>query len=109
MTDLLLFFKILFIFCLFRAAPAAYGSSQARGQFGAVAAGLRHSHSNTRSKPCLWIINSVSEARDQTCVLMDASQMFPLTTMGTPGRTDLKDIFFYADDNGINIFMPGAD
>jgi len=38
---------------LFRAAPAAYGSSQARGLIGAVAAGLRQSHSNTRSELCL--------------------------------------------------------
>ena len=38
-------------FCLFRATPMAYGSSQARGQVGAVAAGLHHSHSNARSEP----------------------------------------------------------
>ena len=31
---------------LFMAAPAAYGSSQARGQIGAAAAGLHHSCSN---------------------------------------------------------------
>ena len=30
----------------FRAVPKAYGSSQARGWIGAVAAGLHHSHSN---------------------------------------------------------------
>ena len=30
------------------ATPEAYGSSQARGQIGAVAAGLHHSHSNIR-------------------------------------------------------------
>ena len=41
-------------FCLFRAAPMAYESSQARGQIRAVAAGLRHSHCNTRYKPPLW-------------------------------------------------------
>ena len=35
---------------LFRAAPAVYGSSQARGQTGAAAAGLYHSHSNARSE-----------------------------------------------------------
>ena len=46
--------KFFFFFCLFfRAAPAAYGGSQARGRIGAVAAGLYHSHSNARSKPCL--------------------------------------------------------
>ena len=38
---------------LSRAAPAAYGSSQARGPIGAAAAGLHHSHSNTRSELCL--------------------------------------------------------
>jgi len=42
-----------FCFLLFRAAPMAYGSSQARGLIGAAAAGLHHSHSNTRSEPCL--------------------------------------------------------
>ena len=37
-------------FFLFRAQPAAYGGSQARGQIGASAAILRHSHSHARSK-----------------------------------------------------------
>ena len=36
-----------FIFCLLRAAPAAYGGSQARDWIWGVAAGLHHSHSNT--------------------------------------------------------------
>ena len=35
---------------VFRATPAAYGSSQARGQTGAAAAGLHHSHSNVGSE-----------------------------------------------------------
>ena len=35
-----LFIYLFIYFCLFRAAPAAYGSFQARGQMGAVAAGL---------------------------------------------------------------------
>ena len=33
-------------FLLFRAAPTAYGSFQARDQIGATAASLHHSHSN---------------------------------------------------------------
>ena len=41
-----------FILC-FRATPAAYGSSQARGWIRATSAGLHHTHSNTGSKPCL--------------------------------------------------------
>ena len=39
-----------FFFSLFRAIPAAYGGSQGRGQIGAVAAGLHHSHSNEGSE-----------------------------------------------------------
>ena len=38
-----------FIFLLSRAAPAAHGSSRARGRIGATAAGLRHSHSHAGS------------------------------------------------------------
>ena len=46
----------LFIYCLFailRAAPTAYGGSQARDPIRAIAAGLHHSHSHTRSEPHL--------------------------------------------------------
>ena len=46
-------FLIFFVFCVFKAAPMAHGGSQTRGLIGAVAAGLRHSHSNARSEPCL--------------------------------------------------------
>jgi len=45
------------LFCLFvllfRATPAGYGGSQTRGQIGAEAAGLHHSHSRAVSEPCL--------------------------------------------------------
>ena len=37
----------------FRAAPTAYGGSQARGPTRAAAAGLHHSHSHARSELCL--------------------------------------------------------
>ena len=48
------FFFIFFVFLLFLwAAPVAYGGSQARGRIGAVATGLRQSHSNTGSEPRL--------------------------------------------------------
>ena len=36
-----------------RATPTAYGGSHARGLIEATAAGLHHSHSNTRSEPHL--------------------------------------------------------
>ena len=61
-----------FVFCLFRAAPVAYGGSQARGQMGAFAASLYHSHSNDSSCQC-QILNPLSEVRDRTFILMDAS------------------------------------
>ena len=50
---ILLIFILFIYFYLFRAAPAAYGDSQARGPIGAIATGLHHSHSNSRSKLCL--------------------------------------------------------
>ena len=49
-------FVCLFVFCIFafsRATPVAHGGSQARGLIGAVATGLRQSHSNTESEPRL--------------------------------------------------------
>ena len=54
--DLPCLFIFILFFCLFafsRAAPAAYGSSQARRLIGAVATGLHQSHSHMGSKPCL--------------------------------------------------------
>ena len=47
----LLFCDLNFFFFLFRASPRAYECSLARGQIGAIAAGLHYSHSNARSKP----------------------------------------------------------
>ena len=82
-------FIYLFIFCLFRATPAGYGNSQARGQIGAVAPGLYHSYSNTRSGVS-WvchlhhssqqyqILNPLGKARDWTWILMDTSQVLYL-------------------------------
>ena len=45
------FFCWFVCFCLFRAMPAAYDASQARGPIGAVAAGQHQSHSNGGSQP----------------------------------------------------------
>ena len=44
----LLFLFLFFVFS--RAAPVAYGDSQAMGPNEALAAGLRHSHSNSGSE-----------------------------------------------------------
>ena len=45
--------SITVFFSFFRAAPVAYGNSQARGLIGAVAADLRQSQSNAGSEPHL--------------------------------------------------------
>ena len=67
-----------FSFLSFKAEPSAYGRFQARGQIGAVAASLCHSHSS-RSEPLLQPTPQLtvmpdpyplSEARDRTCILM---------------------------------------
>ena len=51
---LVFFFLLLLFVCFsFRAAPAAYGSSRARGRIRAVAASLHHSKNNSKSKTCL--------------------------------------------------------
>ena len=90
------FIFIFFVFCFlfFRAAGVAYGNSQVRGQIGAPAANLYHSHSvPDLSGVCnlhcsSWphcIPNPLSEARDPTCILMDTSQVhFCWATTGTP-------------------------
>ena len=39
-----------FFFLVFRATPATYGGSQARGRLGAAAAGLHHGHSHAGSE-----------------------------------------------------------
>ena len=74
-SGLLIFF---FFFCLLRAAPMAYGGSQARGGIGAIAASLCQSHSNARSEPRLRHtpqLMALIEGRDRTCNLMVPSQI----------------------------------
>ena len=70
--DLIVFLRILFFcffgffFCLFRAIPVAYGSSQVRGQIEAVATSLCHSHSNTGSQLHLQPTPQLKEKLDAT-------------------------------------------
>ena len=47
------FVLFIYLFSLFRATPAAYRGSQARGLIGVEAAGLCQSHSNAGSELCL--------------------------------------------------------
>ena len=87
------YFYLFIYFCLLSfdvvaiswAAPAAYGGSQARAPLGAVAAGpapqpqptpdpsrVCDLHHGSRQR---WILNPLSEARDQTRVLVDAIRL----------------------------------
>ena len=80
------FDKVFLFVCFlpFRATPAAYAGSQARGQIRAIADSLHHSHSNMGSN-CIcdlyhssWqqrILNPLNKARDKTCKFMVPSQI----------------------------------
>ena len=70
-TPIILF--VCFVFCLFRAAPKAYGGSQARGSIGAIAARLCQSHSNSGSQLRL------------TYAMWDHSNVGSLTHWARPG------------------------
>ena len=54
----------LFVFCLFKAAPMAYGSFQARVLIRATVARLGHSHINARSEVRLQPIPQVTAMPD---------------------------------------------
>lgn len=61
----------------YRAAPSAYGKFPSQGSKGATATGLHHSSGQS------WILKPLSEARDQSCVLMDTSRVLsPLSHDG---------------------------
>ena len=65
-------------FFFFRAVPAAYGGSQARGGIGAIPLAYT-------TATATLDLNPLSEVRDRTLILMDPSQdRFPCATPGTP-------------------------
>ena len=78
LTSRLLLFVCLFVSVFFRAVPAAHGSSQARGQIGAVATSLHHSSWQHQT------LNPLIEVRDRTQVLMGTSRVcYHWSTTGT--------------------------
>ena len=90
--DLFSFF--FFFFLAFRAAPAAYGGSQARDRIGAkLPACTTATVTPDPSRVCVlhhssrqrWILNPLSEARHRTQNLMVPNRIrFRCATMGTP-------------------------
>ena len=73
----------IFLFFIFRASLAAYGSSQARSRIGAAAAYTTATATLDLSCICdlccslwqCWILNMLSEARDRTFILTDTSRI----------------------------------
>ena len=63
-NTIIIFLFFCFVCGLFRAISSAYGSSQARGQLGAVAASLHDSHSSARSEPRLQPTPQLTETLD---------------------------------------------
>ena len=78
-------YKLTITITIIRDTLAAYLSSQARDRIIAADAGLHHSHRNMESNPGLrhppqvtqqyQMLDPLSEARDQTRILMDTSRI----------------------------------
>ena len=85
--------KIWFIYFFFRAIPKAYGSLQARGVKSELQLLAYTTATATQDRSCMcdlccksqecWILNSLSETRDGTPVLMDTSWVHHWDAMGT--------------------------
>ena len=80
------FFFFFFLVFFLGPHPRPIGFPRLGGKSGAVAEGLHHSHRNARSEHIasavyttahhnLRSFNPLSEARDQTCILIDTSQI----------------------------------
>ena len=87
-------FFFFFFFFNFKAAPVAHGSSQARGQIGAAPGSLStatamrdpsHVCNLYHSSQQCQVLNTLSEDRDRTGILMHTSWVpYHWTTSGTP-------------------------
>ena len=82
---------IQFGFLLVRAPPIAYGSCQARGRIWATAAGLYHSHSNTRYPSCDCNLHHSSQ---QCGILEPLGEATILVFVSTMPQQELPTIWF---------------
>ena len=87
-------------FFLFRAAPVAYGCSQARGSMELLLLLLAHAKATTPDPSCIcdlhqcsqqhWILNSLSKAVDRICIFMDTSQVYNMLSHNGNSSNFLK-------------------
>ena len=91
----------LFVFCIFRAAPVAYGGSQARGRIRAADASLHYTtatatpdlshvcnlHHSSRQR---WILNPLSKAK-----IEPTTSWFLVGFVSTAPQWELQEILFY--------------
>ena len=73
-----------FFFFFPMVTPAAYGGFQVKGQIGATAASLCHSHSNTGSKPHLWPTTQLVATPDPHGQILYVTFLTHWATMRTP-------------------------
>ena len=116
------FFWVFFFFWLFRAPPAACGSSQARDRIGAIAAAYTAATAmpdpshlcDLHCSSWQWeILNLLSRARDQNCIFLDVSWVrYCWTTVGTPplaskkaSQTTMLKFWFFTPANTVPPFF----
>ena len=108
-------FFFFFFFLAFQGHNWAHGSSQDRGRIGAAAGSLCHSHGNARSDHVCDLYHSsqqrrihdpLSEASDQTHILMDTCQVhFCCATMEFPRPSRFLNAMFGFQKQIYRIFV----
>ena len=104
--------ELLILFLLFRATPAAYGTSLARSWIGAAAAGLCHSCNNIGSKlhlqptPQLLAMPDPQLrewGQDQTCILLNTSWILNLLSHNKNSQHSLFQSLSYIHGSSVHI------
>ena len=110
-------FFFLTFFPLFTATPWSYGSSWARGRIGAATVvyttatailDLSHIFELHLQLAAMWILNPLSEARDQTCILMRLCQVLNLLSHNENSLTSVSAPSITRDNDHHVPLLPGA-